>query len=1254
MKILAIRGENLASLFGPFQLPLDRPPIDGAGLFSISGPTGAGKSTLLDALCLALYGKTPRLKDRGAGVLVGRAEDEQRLDANDARGLVSRGAASARAEVDYEGVDGKRYRATWRVHRARNRLDGTLQNQQLTLADLATGEVIADRSQAVRENERRVGFSFEEFKRAVVLPQFEFTNFLRATAGERAEILERVTGTEVYSRLSQAAYQRGEAEARGVAELTQRLAEHPVLTDDARRELLARRAQLEHARAEASEAAQRAARAIDWHDRAALLAREQAEAEAARAAAAAALAAAGPLRAELAAVEEAEAHRPAVEAEVRARAARDAAAGGRARAADALAGAARTRDEAARREAEARARAAAAEAARVEAGPALAEARRLDGELAAALRAAAQAEEARTATAREAAAAEAEAGAAAAAVAAAEAERARTAAWLAGRAAERPLAEGWNRWEPLLRDHAAAVAAQDEAARTGAALAAQGAAAEERAREAAAALERAEAELRAHADAARAADRAAAEADPARCAAALEAARGRREALAELFRQARAHAQAEEAAGAAERQAGRAEAEGEAARAARDEADRAAAGAEGARAAAARVLQRLALALGRDVAELRHALADGEPCPVCGAREHPYAAEAPARSALDATRAELEAAEAAAREATAARERAGARAAECAAEAKAARAQGAARRREAEEAAEAYRLARGQLGAEDAGAPGEQLLLGAAPAVPAGPAGAAPALEALGKVAARALRDAEAAQAEAHRRADEARARAGELEEARRARDAAKDAQARAADAARDAAELLARRAEEAARRGRERDRLEAELAPALSFLAGWSEAARTDGPAFLARCAALARAHAEADAALAALAARRGTLEADRAAARSRADERAARARGAEEAARAARAAAEAAQGARAAVLGGAPADAVEARLREAVEDAGGAKEAERAALGAAAEALAAAAREAEGAAEALARAEVEATAAGSRVLEVLAALGIDRAVLDGRLGRGRAWIAARRAELEGLARAADRAETALAERRRQAEAHAASGRPAGTADDARRAREEAKATEDAAAADLSDVQLSLRRDDESRSAHAGLAAELAKRGAAAERWGRLSALIGSADGKKLRVFAQGLALDALLREANRQLEDLTHRYALARVPGADLELQVVDRDLGDEVRTVNGLSGGELFLVSLALALGLASLSTRATVARTLFIDEGFGTLDRDTLERAMAALEGLRAGGRTIGVISHVPELHERIGVRVTVERVSAGRSRVVLPG
>ena len=120
MKVLAIRGQNLASLYGPFEMDLEAPPIAGAGLFAICGPTGAGKSTLLDALCLALFGRTPRLGDHG-GVKVGRAEDEERLLSNDARGLLSRGAAHGFAEVDFRGKDGRRYRARWQVRRARGK-----------------------------------------------------------------------------------------------------------------------------------------------------------------------------------------------------------------------------------------------------------------------------------------------------------------------------------------------------------------------------------------------------------------------------------------------------------------------------------------------------------------------------------------------------------------------------------------------------------------------------------------------------------------------------------------------------------------------------------------------------------------------------------------------------------------------------------------------------------------------------------------------------------------------------------------------------------------------------------------------------------------------------------------------------------------------------------------------------------------------------------------------------------------------------
>lgn len=160
-------------------------------------------------------------------------------------------------------------------------------------------------------------------------------------------------------------------------------------------------------------------------------------------------------------------------------------------------------------------------------------------------------------------------------------------------------------------------------------------------------------------------------------------------------------------------------------------------------------------------------------------------------------------------------------------------------------------------------------------------------------------------------------------------------------------------------------------------------------------------------------------------------------------------------------------------------------------------------------------------------------------------------------------------------------------------------------------------------------------------------ERWAKLNDLAGSADGAKFRRIAQGYTLDVLLNYANVQLRDLSRRYRLERVPET-LALQVIDRDMCDEIRTVHSLSGGESFLVSLALALGLSSLSSNRMKVESLFIDEGFGSLDADTLRIAMDALESLRTQGRKIGVISHVQEMTERIPVQIRVSRAGNGRS------
>jgi exonuclease SbcC len=149
-----------------------------------------------------------------------------------------------------------------------------------------------------------------------------------------------------------------------------------------------------------------------------------------------------------------------------------------------------------------------------------------------------------------------------------------------------------------------------------------------------------------------------------------------------------------------------------------------------------------------------------------------------------------------------------------------------------------------------------------------------------------------------------------------------------------------------------------------------------------------------------------------------------------------------------------------------------------------------------------------------------------------------------------------------------------------------------------------------------------------------------KLNELIGSADGTKFKKFAQGITLDQLIHLANRHLNVLTSRYTLVRNQEKLLELEVVDAYQADVIRGVNTLSGGESFIVSLALALGLSELASQRISIDSLFLDEGFGTLDEQSLEMALNALNLLQSSGKMIGVISHVEALKERIPLQIKV--------------
>ena len=190
------------------------------------------------------------------------------------------------------------------------------------------------------------------------------------------------------------------------------------------------------------------------------------------------------------------------------------------------------------------------------------------------------------------------------------------------------------------------------------------------------------------------------------------------------------------------------------------------------------------------------------------------------------------------------------------------------------------------------------------------------------------------------------------------------------------------------------------------------------------------------------------------------------------------------------------------------------------------------------------------------------------------------------------------------------------------------------------------------LRLDEERRRQRKGLEDGIATSFAERERWEQLSDLIGSADGAKFSKFAQGLTLERLVGLANQHLEHLNPRYSLRRsVDEAEkLNLDIVDHYQADATRSMQSLSGGESFLASLALALGLSDLAGGRRAIETLFIDEGFGTLDADTLETAMAALEQLQASGKTIGIISHIEAMKERIPTQIRITKLQGGRSEL----
>lgn len=267
MKILAIRGKNMASLEGEFAIDFREEPLRSAGIFAITGCTGAGKSTLLDTMCIALFESSPRINRMKESADITDVNNET-VKENDCRNILRRGATDGYAECDFLALDNREYRVRWSVRRSRNKANGRLQESQYTLFDIVGGDEIQGTKTTLKERVRELlGLTYEQFTRAVLLAQGDFATFLKASSREKSEILEKLTGTEIYSAISQKIYEKCRAAEATLNGIGERLDGISLLSDEETAALDAEQKRLANENKEAEKEAKKLSGHLDWHDR---------------------------------------------------------------------------------------------------------------------------------------------------------------------------------------------------------------------------------------------------------------------------------------------------------------------------------------------------------------------------------------------------------------------------------------------------------------------------------------------------------------------------------------------------------------------------------------------------------------------------------------------------------------------------------------------------------------------------------------------------------------------------------------------------------------------------------------------------------------------------------------------------------------------------------------------------------------------------------------------------------------------------
>ena len=1243
MKILAIRIKNLASLEGITEIDFTAEPLCSAGIFAITGATGAGKSTILDALCLALYGKTPRyLQAKEAGIEI-RDVQGSTLNQGDVRSILRDGTADGFAEVDFVGTDTQHYRATWSVRRARNMADGNMQSDNITLKNINTNTDISGKKQEIlNEIARLVGLNFEQFTRSVLLAQGDFTAFMKANRDEKSSLLEKLTGTHIYSEISKKIYEKHKAEDLLLRELNLRKEGIITLTDDELKTLSDEQETLEAEIKSLEKDIEKLTAEISWHEQLAKLQTSHGEAQTAVQQATEAKTLASPRKQKLQTVEQAQQTKSWADALKHAQQQHADKTVAFTTLKETLATLQEQKQNLEKQLELAQNHLSEKNKALTEALPLLEQARKLDILLAEKKEQVQKLKE--------------------------EAENASEANnqhqtlltakqeefthlvtqietitnWKTEHADRSPIAENKDLILSKLQDAQKLLETLQTSATNLAQLQdkiqtneAQKTTIETNWKQQSESLDNLKKSYDTQTKALLLTQ-----------IETLNLDKTETDRQVENIIQAQAHWQLLYNA--------LTELETLNQKQLKDQADYQTKQQtlqkltqqlpleKAQKDTAYQLLQQARLASADNVETLREALVDDEPCPVCGNTSHPYAVHNPQ---LENVLAQLEKSYQEKEQSYLA-----SHSQHNALEQEINTLQQTIQRQSQDSTAKQLALATKKQAWEQFDSAQESQAIADA--------------KKAGWIEDK-LQSLKSKQADLLAQIQAYTDKKQQLETAKTQLDQLKENTDGLANQVKDIQSQLSVYQEQQSSNTKEQNKANTDINSVEQLLSpyftasDWMENWKANPIDFVERIDTFARNWKENTEKLEQYTHQKAALEATLKELENQAKNLASEVGKKAEAHLAQHSIHQNLTQQRNALFDGQPADATEATLKQAQTQAQQQLEQLKESQQQLSIDSAKAHTQKEELTATLTALETEAQKASQKMQDWLnqynqknnQSLNIE--TLHELLALSSEWITTERAALQAIEEEVTKANSILAERKQAFDTHKQNCLSERPLQELSTLSTVAKSEAEQKKHKKGENYFQLQQNEANKNKIGDLLKTIATQAAITENWSKLNEIIGSADGKKFRQIAQEYTLDVLLGYANIHLQALTSRYKIERIP-ASLGLQVVDQDMGDEVRTVYSLSGGESFLVSLALALGLASLSSSRMKVESLFIDEGFGSLDPTTLNIAMDALERLHNQGRKVGVISHVQEMTERIPVQIKVSKQQSGKSKVEVIG